>query len=307
MSGKADDWTMLYSKINIWDGFTGDMASDIGSSAVLVCYVADDLFKDARSRGDNRAGPSGARKPAVLVCPGGAYSDIAEREGEPVALAFLARGFNAFVLKYEVPPRNSRQPLLDVSRAVCLIRDHAEAWLVDANRIAVCGFSAGGHLAASLGVFWKDPVIQKMLGIDEGKNKPDALILCYAVITSEIGKSNRGSFDNLFGGNQDDRAYESMSLEKHVNQETPPAFIWHTFDDISVPVDNALLFAQSLRNNHVPFEMHIFPGGPHGLALCDERTDVTGQFLHRHAAVWFDLCIAWLQEYAFEEDLSHVD
>jgi acetyl esterase/lipase len=272
---------MLCEQLNIWD----DSIGPIKSKAVLKTYISDDA--------------SGASKPSVLVCPGGAYSDIADREGEPVALAFTTCGFQAFVLNYEVPPVSFRQPLLDVSKALCLIRENAEQWHTDANRIAVCGFSAGGHLAASLGVFWKDESIRAALGIPERMNKPNALILCYPVITSQSAMRHKESFRCLFSGNPDESIYDAMSLENYISCDTPATFVWHTFDDASVPVDNALRFAQGLKNNRIPFEMHIFPNGPHGLSLCDERTDGIDGFMNPHAGKWFDLCVEWLRDYAY--------
>jgi len=277
---------MLYEQVNIWDDFKGD----IKSKAQLKIYLADHSPRISSS----------LRNPAVLICPGGGYDFIAEREGEPIALAFLAQGYNAFVLIYDlIPDIKYRQPLFDVSRALCVIRDKEEQWHTDIDKIAVCGFSAGGHLAASIGVFWQKEYILKALNIPKGQNKPNALILCYPVITSQMGISNRSSFYNLLGKNQDEKVYEEMSLEKFINKDTPPAFIWHTFDDREVHVANALIFAQGMKRNNIPFEMHIFPEGPHGLALCDERTDNTGYFTNEHVKRWFDLCVDWLKKYAF--------
>lgn len=265
---------MYYGKFNIWDGFEGK----VNGKAELKVYIADNL-----SAGKNKA---------VLICPGGGYNQVSVREGEPVALAFLAQGFNVFLLKYEVAPAvRHPQPLMDVSRAMCLIRENAEEWHTDTDKIAVCGFSAGGHLAASLGVFWREKYIQETLGISECMNKPNALILCYPVITSKMGIGHRESFYNLLGENQDECVYEKMSLEDFVSKDTPPAFMWHTFDDSCVPVDSTLLFAQSMRKNNIPFELHIFPNGVHGLALCDERTGAVNE----HAGKWFGLCTEWLK------------
>jgi acetyl esterase/lipase len=235
----------------------------------------------------------------VLICPGGGYGFVSYRESEPIALAFIAQGFNAFVLTYEVAPVVKHpQPLLDASRAMCIIRENAEKWSTDIDKIAVCGFSAGGHLAASLGVFWQEKYLQEMLHIPEGMNKPNAMILSYPVITSQQGLAHRGSFYNLLGMDLDETIYETMSLEKYVSKNTPPAFIWHTFADSCVPVDNSLLFVQSMKNNNIPFEMHIFPEGNHGLSLCDERTGNEDTLENRHAGKWFDLCVEWLKNFA---------
>lgn len=275
---------MHYERINIWDNFDGD----IKGRATLDVYIPEHSPEITFT----------GNKKAVLVCPGGGYRYVSKREGEVVALAFAAQGFNAFVLTYEVAPAVKHpQPLLDVSRAVCLIRENAETWHTDASRIAVCGFSAGGHLTASLGVFWNEPYIREMLGIREGMNKPNALILSYPVITSQADIAHRGSFYNLLGEDLDESDYSAMSLEKHVNKGTPPSFIWHTFDDGTVPVENSLLFAQSLRKWNIPFEMHIFPQGVHGISLSDERSATEPAHVNMHVAQWFGLCINWLKTY----------
>lgn len=273
---------MQYEIINIWEGFKGA----INGKATLTAYILDNSPEISLSR----------KNKAVLICPGGGYEFVSERESEPVALAFLAEGFNAFVLNYEVAPAVKHpQPILDVSRAMCLIRENAKRWNIDINNIALCGFSAGAHLAASLGVFWRENYIQESLGIVEGLNKPNALILCYPVISCKSGISHRDSFYNLLGANQKEEIYESMSLENHVNMDTPTAFIWHTFDDNSVPVENSLVFAQSMKKYNIPFELHIFPKGVHGLSLCDERTGNNAQLINPEAGRWFRMCIEWLK------------
>ena len=277
---------MYCEKINIWEGFNGD----IKGKATLKIY-APDISKEI---------PTVRKRKGVLICPGGGYEFVSDREGEPIALAFVAQGFNAFVLTYEVAPAVKHpQPLLDASRAMCIIRENAEKWNTEKDMIAVCGFSAGGHLAASLGVFWKEKYLQEMLCIPEGMNKPNALILNYPVITSQLSLAHRGSFYNLLGENLDEVTYSTMSLEKYVSENTPAAFIWHTFSDSCVPVDNSLLFAQSMRNYCIPFELHIFPEGEHGLSLCDARTGNEDTPVNRHAGKWFDLCVEWLRNFAF--------
>ena len=277
---------MYYEKINIWDDFSGN----VKGKATLKVYIPD-ISNEI---------PDIKKRKSVLICPGGGYEFVSDREAEPIAHAFMAQGFNAFVLTYEVAPAVKHpQPLLDVSRAICLIRENAEKWYTDKDKIAVCGFSAGGHLTASLGVFWKEKYLQEMLNITEGMNKPNALILNYPVITSQQGIAHRGSFYNLLGKGLNEEAYSAMSLEKYVTGDTPATFIWHTFEDTAVPVENALLFAQSLRNNNIPFELHIFPKGQHGLSLADERTGNEGTIVNRHAGRWFELCVEWLKNFAF--------
>jgi len=272
---------MEYKIINIWEGFKGD----IRGKATLTAYILDNSSEISLSR----------KNKAVLICPGGGYEFVSEREAEPVALAFLAEGINAFVLNYEVAPIKHPRPLLDVSRSMCIIRENAEKWNIDINKIAVCGFSAGAHLAASLGVFWREKYIQKSLGIPEGMNKPNALILCYPVISCKSGISHRDSFYNLLGTNEKEKIYESMSLEDYVNKDTPTAFIWHTFDDNAVPVENSLVFAQSMKKYNIPFELHIFPSGVHGLSLCDKRTGISPELINPVAGKWVKMCMDWFK------------
>jgi len=234
------------------------------------------------------------KRPAVLICPGGGYGFTSDREAEPIAMQFNAAGFHAFVLYYSVAPRKHPQPLMDISRAMCIIRENAEEWNIESDKIAACGFSAGGHLAASLGVLWNDPVLDNVSGITKGMNKPNALILCYPVITS--GQyAHRGSFINLLGQQADEKLLSKMSLENQVNEHTPPAFIWHTFSDSAVPVENSLLFAQAMRAKNIPFELHIYPEGPHGLSLATKETDSGNMGEYPHVATWMHLCTEWLE------------
>ncbi len=269
---------MICKSIDIWENelYQGNMNESVRPR--LDTYILD----GEKSRG------------AVLVCPGGGYRFVSDREAEPIALQLTAAGFHAFVLYYSVAPRKHPQPLLDLSRAMCLIRENATAWNVCPNKIAVCGFSAGGHLAASLAVHWDKPYIKNAPGITAGLNRPDACILCYPVITAG-DFAHRGSFTNLLGEDADNDLKREMSLEHQINPTTPPSFIWHTFDDQSVPVENSLLYAESLRKNKIPFELHIFPEGPHGLSLATSETDSGNFGLHPHVAVWMNLCTEWLK------------
>ncbi len=219
----------------------------------------------------------------VVVCPGGGYVTRAPHEGLPIAAKFNAAGIHACVVHYRVAPNRHPAPLLDVARAVRLVRAHAAEWQVDAERVAVCGFSAGGHLTASLGVhFDRVPPVNDPL--DQVNCRPDALILCYPVISS--GQfAHRGSFEALLGPNAPAEMLWMMSLELQVTERTPPTFLWHTAEDGGVPVENSLLFAQALSAHNVPFELHVYPQGRHGLGLAPEDP---------HVATWSDLCCEWL-------------
>jgi acetyl esterase/lipase len=233
------------------------------------------------------------RRPSIVICPGGAYEETVFRENEPVVLKFLSLGYNVFILKYSVLFAKFPTSLLQLSAAVAFIRRRAKEYNADINRIAVCGFSAGGHLAGSLGVFWSEPFITQTLQLEAGLNQPNGLILCYPVITS--GEyAHVKSFDRLLGSNASNKLRESVSLEKQVNSKVPPTFLWHTFEDQIVPVENSLLFAGALRKNHIPFELHIFPSGRHGMSLCTHETG-TGDYINLHCANWVALCDEWMK------------
>lgn len=221
-----------------------------------------------------------ATRGAVLIFPGGAYRFTSDREAEPVALRFAAAGYHAFVLRYRVAPDRHPKPLQDAQQALDLIRGRASEWRVDARKVAVCGFSAGGHLAATLGV--------------HGQPKPNALILCYPVISGGPF-AHEGSFENLLGAEAQGPLRAFLTLEDHVTAATPATFLWHTGNDASVPVENSLLFASALRRAGVAFEFHLFPEGRHGISLAVAETDFEdGGGIDPHVAQWVNLCLGWL-------------
>ncbi len=238
------------------------------------------------------------RFPAILICPGGGYRYTSRREAEPVARVFLARGFNVFVLRYLCAPEAHWPiPQLEAAEAMRLIRGCADETMTDPGRVFICGFSAGGHLAASLGVLWKRSDWAEKLGAAAETIRPDGMILCYPVITSGE-KAHRGSIENLLGPEKlTEEMKNAVSLEKQVREDAVPAFIWHTRDDGSVPVENSLLMAGALADRGIPFELHVFPKGSHGLSLANDLTDTSGgsQTL-RDCAMWPDLAASWMLE-----------
>ena len=217
--------------------------------------------------------------PAVIICPGGGYGILADHEGSDVALAFNQAGFHAFVLRYEVPPVDWRGPVLQLAAAVRHVREHAHALLVRADAVAVCGFSAGGHLCASLGVHW--PSLEH-----PDLARPDALVLAYPVISARPGFLHGGSIQNLLGESPDPAALDWFSAEKHVGPHTPPTFLWHTSDDAVVPALNSVEFAATLAKAQVSVSLQVYASGPHGLGLAPGIADVSH---------WFDLCCIWLR------------
>lgn len=236
---------------------------------------------------------------AVIVCPGGGYRMLSDREAEPIAVQFLAAGFATFILRYGVLENAADyRPLKEIALAMRYVREHAEKYNVDPDYVFTCGGSAGAHLAASIGVFWDHPVLAPLLvGAPRDIARPTGMILSYPVITT--GRwTHRGSTNNLCGCTEPSEAQrDKFSLEKHVSSTTPPAFLWHTFNDASVPVQNSLLFAEAMTAAGVPFEMHIYPAGPHGLALCNELT-AKGRDSHivPAAETWIAHAIRWARE-----------
>lgn len=267
---------MIQKSIDIWKDF--NPSNSVVCRPRLTCY----LIKRKKCIG------------AVVILPGGAYERISQRESEPVALRFTAAGYNAFVLDYSIRPQRFPKALQDICRSLTIIRQNAKDWKIDPDKIAVCGFSAGGHAAACLGVFWQRKELYNINGIDTDRVKPNALVLSYPVISS--GEfAHKVSIKNLLGENPSNEILETVSLEKQVSSSTPPVFLWHTIEDQSVPVENSLLFASALRKHNVPFELHIYPRGAHGLALATNNTSTESIKPDGHVAGWLDLCIQWLK------------
>ena len=226
----------------------------------------------------------------LVVFPGGGYNHLAAHEGAAVAEWLNAAGFSACVLNYRVAPYRHPAPFQDATRAVRTVRAHAAKWKVTPDKIGVLGFSAGGHLAATLSTRFDagDPAAADP--VERAGSRPDAAVLCYAVITFTGPFSHVGSGQSLVGENHATGLKESLSAETRVTADTPPCFLWHTADDQSVPVQNCLVFAEALQNNGVPFELHVFPHGRHGLGLANDEP-VVGQ--------WKALCANWLKEMGF--------
>ncbi len=237
------------------------------------------------------------KRPTVVICPGGGYSMTSDREAESIALKFIAEDINAVILRYDCAPVRFPAQLIQLATVVSTLRKNAEEWNVDTEKIVVMGFSAGGHLAASYGTLWNKDFIKEYFGFENGEHKPNGMILCYPVITSGE-MAHRGSFDNLLGDKKDDPdMLKLVSAEKQVSEDTPPAFIWHTFEDNGVPVENALLMATALAEKKICTELHIFPHGWHGLSLCNSTVyhpdHYNGQF--DETQVWIDMAIRWFK------------
>lgn len=239
--------------------------------------------------------------PCIIVCPGGAYKGTAPRESEHIAMQFMAKGFSAFILHYSCNEAKFPCALTELSWLIKHVRDHAEEWDIDPDRIAVIGFSAGGHLVASLGACWNDPEIQKLAGVSGEENKPNGLILGYPVITG--GEfAHKGSLKNLFGAEntENEDIIEKFSIENHVTSTFPATYIWHTATDASVPVENSLQLALSLSREKIPFELKVFPKGPHGLALANWQTcEGRENLIVPRVEGWTEEAISFITDIAF--------
>lgn len=235
------------------------------------------------------------KRPVVVICPGGAYISVSDREGEPIALQFVAKGYHAVVLHYSVAP-DAHYPtaLLEVGRVVAMLRDRAEEWHIDTEKILLMGFSAGGHLAAAYSCFWNRSFVAEMLACDREQLCPNGLLLSYPVITS--GEfAHRNSFVHLLGDHYEELK-EEMSLEKQVSKNNPPTFVWHTLTDEAVPVENSLLFVKALKDAGVSVELHVYPKGQHGLALANAITAPDTSTIVPSCQSWMDLSLRWIEE-----------
>lgn len=241
---------------------------------------------------------SQSSRDGILIIPGGGYYDVCEsREGSPIAKAFLNSGINAFVLTYNAG-NDVRFPshLKDAALAMKYIKDNAKSLFVNPERIFVLGFSAGAHLAGTLSVMHKEA--EDMLGITRGLARPAATVYCYPVV-SAYQPTHSGSFYYLTGKNPEDMndsEKDKYSIEKRVNSDTPPAFIWHTVDDQVVPVYGSLKLLNSYINAGVTVSAHIYPTGPHGMALANSVTsDKNPDWENKLVAGWFDYAVDFLK------------
>lgn len=265
-----------------------------GHRATMECFLPANFPEFSADR----------KRPAMIVCPGGAYSMRSSREAEPIALQYVAADMAAFVVHYSVG-EDAAHPrcALEALTAIKTVREHAEEWNINPDQIAISGFSAGGHLAASAAAFWNADFAKEVFG-DCELCKPNAAVLSYPVITSGPW-AHRGSFNNLVGKEATQEELDAVSIEKQITESFPPSFIWHTGTDAGVPVNNSLFLAQALAENKVLFELHVYPTGCHGLALSDERTArfkdgaYAANMLEKRPRAWIADSILFLKESVF--------
>lgn len=299
---------MIFEKFELWEG---------NKNVTLSAYLLDNSQEFHKNK----------KRPAIIVCPGGGYLGSSDREAEPIAMRFSAQGYHTFVLRYSTyftemisdikntpEPNESSvypQPLFDLAKAILTVRENADKWFIDSDKIAVCGFSAGGHLTASIGVHWHEEFLKEKLGVSSELLKPNAIILGYPVLDYDIMKkgaeasnnewitdfwqlSNRAVFGKPYPSEEE---IKFLSPTNYVSTKTPPTFMWHTANDGLVYVENSLKFATELTKNHIPYDLHIFESGVHGLSLCDETTASEEAHINPHCAVWFDIAVSWLKKH----------
>ena len=275
---------MLYKKIDLYEYFGQPRPK--GGMGYLTCMCISPSHEVNFSR----------RHPAVLVIPGGAYWFVSERESEPLALRYVQRGYSAFILEYSCAPAAAYPVAFrEAAMAMLYIRKNAEALNIDPQKVAALGCSAGGHLCGCITTM---PQSEALAGLNEDAKytvRPDAAIFCYPVITMGE-KTHEGTRQNISGGNMELAA--SLSIERHVTSSAPPAFIWHTRNDADVPVANSLKLADAYEAAGVPFELHIYGNGVHGLSIADECVYPASEVPRHSSALpgWVDLSINWLAE-----------
>ncbi len=268
------------------------------------------------------------KRPVLIICPGGGYIDTSTHEGECVALTFLQQGYQCFVLDYSTLNRNPGhskypQPLLELSQAIQIIKSNHEKWYIDFNKIFLLGFSAGGNLIANYGNYWKE--LSSQLNIDSQILKPTALVLCYPAlnwkmemdnlknykknidmsqVTGEnklldagqilLSNANKALFNNE---NPTDEQIRSVSPCFHINSETPPSFLWHTVNDNMVSVQQIYEYVQILGENNIPYELHVFQSGDHGLSLANQLSATKPKNINMAVHQWVNLALTWLKKF----------
>ena len=263
--------------IPLWpDGAPGALGTNVTDIPTLTLYPA-----------------TNATRAAMVICPGGGYHALAAHEGKDYALWLNQQGVTCFVLKYRLGSNGYRHPAMlnDAARAVRWVRAHADDYQIDPQRVGIVGSSAGGHLAATLLTHFDAGDTNSADVIERQSSRPDIGILCYPVIS--MGEfTHRGSKANLLGKDPDPELVELLSNELQVTTNTPPCFIWTTFEDTAVPMENSMLFASALRKNGVPFDLHVYEKGGHGMGLADKPP-----FANPHP--WANDCLLWLKAQKF--------
>lgn len=265
----------------LWpDGAPGALGSTTNDVPTLTPYLPD---------------PAVATGAAIVICPGGGYAHLAELEGDHYARWFNELGIAGFVVKYRLGSAGYRHPamLRDAARAVRIVRARAAEWKIDSNRVGIIGSSAGGHLASTLLTHFDTGRPDAADPIERQSSRPDLGILCYPVINLISEFTHQGSKRNLLGTNPPPELARELSSDLQVTKDTPPCFVWHRWEDKGVPVENSLMFAAALRKHGIPFDLHVYERGPHGLGLGTREWNPA----QRHP--WTRDCAFWLKERGF--------
>ena len=269
----------MQTPIPLWPaGAPGALGTSANDIPTLTAYLPD---------------ATNATSAAMVICPGGGYAHLAPHEGNDYALWLNQHGVTCFVLKYRLGSSGYHHPAMlnDAARAVRWVRAHADDCKIDPKRVGIMGSSAGGHLAATLLTHFDSGDTNATDAVERQSSRPDLAILCYAVIS--MGEfTHKGSHNNLLGTNATPELEKLLSNELQVTKNTPPCFLWTTFEDKTVPLENTLLFAGALRKNHVPFDLHVYEKGGHGMGLKDKPP-----FAQPHP--WANDCVFWLKQQNF--------
>ncbi len=287
---------------------------EIGSGAYFTAYLLE----------DSKELLPGKKRPVMVIAPGGGYLFTSDREAEPIAMKFLSLGFHAVVLRYTTGDKEGtvtgicKLALKELAYTVRCLRQNSDQWYIDKNKIAVCGFSAGAHLASSLGVHWHEKELSASLPVKQASAeeiKPNALILGYGLLDYQVMKEiamkeadNEALKDKLAYMRTVNRAMtgteelsedviKEFSPSFWVSEKTPPAFLWHTAKDNLVFSENSLRFALALAKHKVPYELHVFQDGGHGLALANDVTANSADQINEDCEIWFELAAKWLKKH----------
>lgn len=285
--------------------------------ATLTTYILE----------DSREMLQGKKRPAVIICPGGAYLSCSDRESEPVAMMFANLGYHAFVLRYSTYCEGSSEwpdllkplpvkehclyptAIREIGQSMLILREHEEEWHIDMEKVVICGFSAGGHNAAMYATHWDSELLSGFFGEEKEKFRPAAAILGYPLsdycymhesvkIEDEWGKALFSSANISYLGvaEPSKTLLAEVSPARCVSQSTPPMFIWSTANDSMVPVQHSMIMARALADEGIPFELHIFEDAPHGLSVSTQASAEAKSQIYRDVAKWTEMAGYWLEK-----------
>ncbi len=274
---------MIYKTVDLYEYF--GLKRPAGGSGYLRCMCIQPVGQMDPAR----------RHPAMLIIAGGAYVRVSEREREPVAYGCLRGGWSAFMLDYSCAPHSYPVALREAVMAMTYIKKNAEELYVDTEMVCAMGFSAGGHVLGCLANLWNDGRCEDIIRSCGICPRPEAAIYCYPVVTTG-DRAHRESAYNISGG--DAALEEYLSIERHITPQSPPAFIWHTYEDGSVPVSNSLMLASAYEAAGVPFALHIFEKGVHGMSTADSLCYPAGAIPPHSTDVpkWLSMALTWLHD-----------